>query len=62
MISIPNIMLLKILQAKGMKSVSDLATEIRINRFTLTDILKGKRTVVQKATFEKLNNWLLQNV
>lgn len=62
MISISNEMLLKVLQSKGMRSVSDLSEETGINRFTLTDILKGKRKVVQKSTFQKLNEWILQQV
>lgn len=55
-------MLLKLLQFKGMLSIADLSKQTGINRFTLTEIFTGKRKIVQKNTFLKLNDWLLQNI
>lgn len=62
MLPISSEMLNKILQHKGMKSITTLSQESGVNRFTLTDILNGKRTIVRKNTFMKLNNWLLQYI
>lgn len=62
MLTITNEMLTKLLQLKGMKSVTTLSQETGVNRFTLTDILNGERTIVRKDTFMKLNDWLLQHV
>lgn len=52
-------MLLALLRHRGMLSIKEMSDKTGVNRFTLTDVLNGKRKIVQNATFNKLNDWLL---
>lgn len=58
MITLSQKFITALLRSRGMLKVSELSQKTGVNRFTLTDILTGKRTVVQKQTYEKLSNWL----
>ncbi|VDG31328.1 hypothetical protein [Lactobacillus plantarum] [Lactiplantibacillus mudanjiangensis] len=50
-----------LLTNKGMASVKTLADATGVNRFTLTDILTGKRNIVRNSTYDKLDYWLKQS-
>lgn len=60
MIEISNMVLLELKRKRGEKniSVTKLSAETGVSRWTLADILTGKKNIVKKATFDKLNNWL----
>ncbi|MCS8587449.1 helix-turn-helix domain-containing protein [Leuconostoc citreum] len=60
MIEISNMVLLELKRKRGEKniSVTKLSAQTGISRWTLADILTGKKNIVKKATFDKLNNWL----
>lgn len=60
MIEISNMVLLELRRRRGEKniSVTKLSAETGISRWTLADILTGKKHIVKKATFDKLNSWL----
>lgn len=58
MIEVSDGVLTALLRNKGMRSIQDLSEETGINRFTLKDVLTGKRTIVQRGTYAKLTNWL----
>lgn len=51
-----------LLQHRGMLSIKEMSDVSGVNRFTLTDILTGKRTIVRDTTFDKLNDWLYKQV
>ncbi|MGQ5708650.1 XRE family transcriptional regulator [Lactobacillus sp. PSON] len=40
-------------------SISMLANTVNIDRHTLSKVLKNGQRKVNKPTFEKLNNWLI---
>lgn len=52
----------KILIAKALKrlSIKELAKLSGINHVTMSKILSGEQTIVHQSTFDKLNDWLLQ--
>lgn len=60
MIEISNVLLLELKKMRGIRniSVTRLSAESGVSRWTLADILTGKKNIVKKATFDKLNNWL----
>ncbi|MCG0723864.1 helix-turn-helix domain-containing protein [Lactiplantibacillus plantarum] len=51
-----------LLQHRGMLSIKEMSDVSGVNRFTLTDILTGKRTIVRDTTFDKLNDWLYKQI
>lgn len=61
MIAISDNFLNSLLRSKGMLTIGQLSEITGINRFTLRDVLTGKRTVVQKGTYTKLVEWLAKN-
>lgn len=58
MIEIKQEVLNALLRCKGMMTITELSKETEVNRFTLHDILIGKRKIVQKNTYSKLVTWL----
>ena len=60
MIEISSIVLLKLKRKRGERNitVTALSEETSVSRWTLADILAGKKHIVKKATFDKLNSWL----
>ncbi|MBP2058949.1 putative DNA-binding protein YlxM (UPF0122 family) [Lactobacillus colini] len=40
-------------------SITQLANEINVDRHTLSNIIKRGQRKVNKPTFEKLNNWII---
>ena len=40
-------------------SISDLARQTGVNRWTLSDILSNDHRHVSKATYQNLTNWLI---
>lgn len=43
-------------------NLSQLAKETGVSIWTLSPILSGKRTNVNRTTIEKLDNWLYQHI
>jgi DNA-binding Xre family transcriptional regulator len=58
MIAISDNFLNSLLRSKGMLTITQLSEATGINRFTLHDVLTGKRKIVQKGTYTKLVDWL----
>lgn len=58
MIVISENFLNSLLRSKGMLTITQLSVATGINRFTLHDVLTGKRKIVQKGTYTKLVDWL----
>lgn len=50
-----------LLTNKGMASIKELSDVTGVNRFTLTDILNGKRIIVRSSTYKKLERWLIES-
>ncbi|MGB2512117.1 helix-turn-helix domain-containing protein [Leuconostoc suionicum] len=52
----------KILIAKALNrlTIKELAKLSGINHVTMSKILSGEQTIVHQSTFDKLNDWLLQ--
>lgn len=61
MIVISESFLSSLLRARGMLTISQLSNETGVNRSTLHDVLTGKRKIVQKSTYQKLTEWLVNN-
>lgn len=40
-------------------SITQLANEVNVDRHTLSNIIKRNQRKVNKQTFEKLNNWII---
>lgn len=51
-------MLAALLRNKGMLTIGELARITGVNRFTLSEILSGEKSIVQKNTYSKLVRWL----
>ncbi|MFZ2354114.1 hypothetical protein [Paucilactobacillus nenjiangensis] len=47
-----------LLRNKGMMNIAQLSEATGVNRYTLADVLTGKRTIVQRGTYNKLVDWL----
>lgn len=62
MIEISITVLLELKRKRGEKniSVTKLSAETGVSRWTLSDILAGRKNSVKKSTFDKLNDWLLE--
>lgn len=43
---------------RKMLTVKAMAEQTEVNRWTLTDVLNGKRTNVKPMTYKRLKNWL----
>ena len=55
---IPERMRKLLLENRGMTSIKRMSSLTGVNRFTLTDVLNGKRDVVRDSTYQKLESWL----
>lgn len=58
MLQISKEMLAALLRNKGMLTIGELARITGVNRFTLSEILSGEKSIVQKNTYSKLVRWL----
>ncbi|MCV3326748.1 hypothetical protein NVV76_00995 [Pediococcus ethanolidurans] len=47
-----------LLMNRRMLSIKAMAEQTKVNRWTLTDVLNGKRTSVKPMTYNRLENWL----
>ncbi|MDY5164692.1 helix-turn-helix transcriptional regulator [Leuconostoc falkenbergense] len=63
MINISSEALLELRRIRGERNinVTKLAEETGVSRWTLADILAGRRKFVRKSVYEKLNAWILKN-
>lgn len=43
-------------------SVLEMSRETGVSRWTLDKIFKGEKTNIYKSTFDKLNNWLINQL
>lgn len=43
-------------------SVLEISRETGVSRWTLDKIFKGEKTNIYKSTFDKLNNWLINQL
>lgn len=43
-------------------TVTALARETGVSRWTLDKIFKGEKTNIHKSTFDKLNDWLINQL
>lgn len=63
MINISSEALLELRRIRGERNinVTKLAEETGVSRWTLADILAGRRKFVRKSVYEKINAWILKN-
>lgn len=47
-----------LLMNRRMLSIKAMAEQTKVNRWTLTDVLNGKRTSVKPMTYNRLEDWL----
>lgn len=47
-----------LLMNRRMLSIKAMAEQTKVNRWTLTDVLNGKRTSVKPLTYNRLTDWL----
>lgn len=43
-------------------SVLEMSRETSVSRWTLDKIFKGEKTNIHKSTFDKLNDWLINQL
>ncbi|CAK1229465.1 hypothetical protein LMG30237_ALEAABJJ_00292 [Fructobacillus tropaeoli] len=49
-------------KAKSRLNIGQLSEITGVNRVTLSNIINGKTETLQEKTFNKLNDWLLEEV
>jgi plasmid maintenance system antidote protein VapI len=50
--------IIRLIQSKGMQTMAELSEVTGVNRFTLTQIMRGGRRIVRAETAQKLKNYL----
>ncbi|MBZ1532030.1 helix-turn-helix domain-containing protein [Leuconostoc mesenteroides] len=63
MIEISSIVLLELKRKRGERNitVTTLSEETGISRWTLADILAGRKRIIKKSTYQKIDNWIAEN-
>ncbi|WP_459525090.1 helix-turn-helix domain-containing protein [Leuconostoc lactis] len=63
MIEISNVLLLELKKMRGIRniSVTRLSEETGVSRWTLADILAGRKKILKNSTYQKLDNWISKN-
>lgn len=63
MIEISNVLLLELKKMRGIRniSVTRLSEETGVSRWTLADILAGRKKILKNSTYHKLDNWISKN-
>lgn len=63
MIEISNVLLLELKKTRGIRniSVTRLSEETGVSRWTLADILAGRKKILKNFTYQKLDNWISKN-
>lgn len=63
MIEISSTVLLELKRKRGERNitVTDLSEETGVSRWTLADILAGRKSIVKKSTYQKIDNWIAEN-
>ncbi|QEA59330.1 hypothetical protein FGL74_06315 [Leuconostoc koreense] len=63
MIEISSAVLLKFKRKRGERNinVTVLSEETGVSRWTLADILAGRRKIIRKSTYHKIDNWIAES-